>query len=62
VLTTYDTDADILRAVEAGAVGYLLKDATKQELADAVRGRRPRRDRARPGGGGAADEQPAAAA
>jgi DNA-binding NarL/FixJ family response regulator len=37
VLTTYDTDADILRAVEAGAVGYLLKDATKQELADAVR-------------------------
>jgi DNA-binding NarL/FixJ family response regulator len=37
VLTTYDTDADILRAVEAGAVGYLLKDASKQELADAVR-------------------------
>jgi DNA-binding NarL/FixJ family response regulator len=37
ILTTYDTDADILRAVEAGAVGYLLKDATKQELADAVR-------------------------
>jgi DNA-binding NarL/FixJ family response regulator len=27
VLTTYDTDADILRAVEAGAAGYLLKDA-----------------------------------
>lgn len=37
VLTTYDTDADILRAVEAGAAGYLLKDATKQELADAIR-------------------------
>jgi DNA-binding NarL/FixJ family response regulator len=37
VLTTYDTDADILRAVEAGATGYLLKDATKQELADAIR-------------------------
>jgi DNA-binding NarL/FixJ family response regulator len=37
VLTTYDTDADILRAIEAGATGYLLKDATKQELADAVR-------------------------
>ena len=37
VLTTYDEDADILRAVEAGATGYLLKDATKQELADAIR-------------------------
>ncbi len=37
VLTTYDTDADILRAVEAGAVGYLLKDVTARELADAVR-------------------------
>jgi len=29
VLTTYDTDADILRAVEAGATGYLLKDAPR---------------------------------
>jgi DNA-binding NarL/FixJ family response regulator len=37
VLTTYDTDADILRAVEAGASGYLLKDATQSELACAVR-------------------------
>ena len=37
VLTTYDTDADILRAVEAGAVGYLLKDATQAELVGAVR-------------------------
>ena len=37
VLTTYDADADILRAVEAGAVGYLLKDTPMQELADAVR-------------------------
>jgi DNA-binding NarL/FixJ family response regulator len=37
VLTTYDTDADILRAVEAGATGYLLKDATPAELAGAVR-------------------------
>ncbi|HEY0935688.1 MAG TPA: response regulator transcription factor [Trebonia sp.] len=37
VLTTYDADADILRAVEAGAVGYLLKDAAGHELADAVR-------------------------
>ena len=32
VLTTYDTDDDILRAVEAGAVGYLLKDAPRDEL------------------------------
>lgn len=37
VLTTYENDADILRAVEAGAAGYLLKDATRTELADAVR-------------------------
>ncbi|MBA3389814.1 MAG: response regulator transcription factor [Actinomycetota bacterium] len=37
VLTTYDTDADILRAVEAGATGYLLKDAPREELYEAVR-------------------------
>jgi DNA-binding NarL/FixJ family response regulator len=37
VLTTYDSDADILAAVEAGASGYLLKDAPPDELADAVR-------------------------
>lgn len=37
VLTTYDTDADILAAVEAGAAGYLLKDAPPDELASAVR-------------------------
>ena len=37
ILTTYDTDADILRAVEAGATGYLLKDAPRAELAEAVR-------------------------
>jgi DNA-binding NarL/FixJ family response regulator len=37
VLTTYDTDADIVRAVEAGATGYLLKDTPLPELADAVR-------------------------
>jgi DNA-binding NarL/FixJ family response regulator len=37
VLTTYDTDADILRAVEAGAAGYLLKDTPRIELAEAVR-------------------------
>ncbi|MGY1610214.1 MULTISPECIES: response regulator [unclassified Geodermatophilus] len=37
VLTTYDTDADIVRAVAAGATGYLLKDAPLPQLADAVR-------------------------
>lgn len=37
VLTTYETDADILRAVEAGASGYLLKDASRAELAGAIR-------------------------
>jgi DNA-binding NarL/FixJ family response regulator len=37
VLTTYDTDADILRAVEAGATGYLLKDAPKERLFPAIR-------------------------
>ncbi|GAA3389316.1 response regulator transcription factor [Streptomyces roseoviridis] len=37
VLTTYDSDADILAAVEAGASGYLLKDAPPEELAAAVR-------------------------
>jgi DNA-binding NarL/FixJ family response regulator len=37
VVTTYDTDADILRAVEAGATGYLLKDTPRRELAEAVR-------------------------
>ena len=36
VLTTYETDADILRAVEAGAAGYLLKDATPAQLTGAV--------------------------
>ncbi|HIZ35802.1 MAG TPA: response regulator transcription factor [Candidatus Ruania gallistercoris] len=37
ILTTYDTDADILAAVEAGASGYLLKDAPPEELLSAVR-------------------------
>lgn len=37
VLTTYETDRDILRAVEAGAAGYLLKDASRTELVNAVR-------------------------
>ncbi|WP_325098076.1 response regulator transcription factor [Nocardia gipuzkoensis] len=37
VVTTYESDTDILRAVEAGAIGYLLKDASRAELAEAVR-------------------------
>ncbi|WP_327282522.1 MULTISPECIES: response regulator transcription factor [unclassified Streptomyces] len=37
VLTTYENDRDILRAVEAGAAGYLLKDMARAELAEAVR-------------------------
>ena len=37
VLTTYETDHDILRAVEAGATGYLLKDARRSDLAAAIR-------------------------
>jgi DNA-binding NarL/FixJ family response regulator len=37
VLTTYDTDGDILRAVEAGATGYLLKDTPRDQLLAAVR-------------------------
>ena len=38
VLTTYETDTDILRAVEAGATGYLLKDTPRSDLIEAVRG------------------------
>ena len=37
MVTNYDTDADILGAIEAGAVGYLLKDAPPAELLAAVR-------------------------
>ncbi|GAA1955603.1 response regulator [Kitasatospora viridis] len=37
VLTTYDSEADVLPAVEAGATGYLLKDAPREELVRAVR-------------------------
>lgn len=37
VLTMYDTDGDILRAVAAGATGYLLKDCSRRELAEAIR-------------------------
>ncbi|WP_327353325.1 response regulator transcription factor [Streptomyces sp. NBC_01304] len=37
VLTTYDTDSDTIQAIEAGATGYLLKDAPRDELFLAVR-------------------------
>ena len=37
VLTTFDTDGDILRAIEAGATAYLLKDTPASDLVDAVR-------------------------
>lgn len=37
VLTTYDTDADVLRALEAGARGYLLKDAPPADLFAGIR-------------------------
>lgn len=36
VLTTYDTDSDVLPAIEAGATGYLLKDSPREELFRAV--------------------------
>ena len=37
VLTTYDGDQDIYRALQAGAVGYLLKDVFREELLEAIR-------------------------
>jgi DNA-binding NarL/FixJ family response regulator len=37
VLTTYDTDADVVPAIQAGATGYLLKDSPREELFRAVR-------------------------
>ena len=37
ILTTYDTDEDIYRGLQAGAKGYLLKDTSAQELATAIR-------------------------
>lgn len=37
VLTTYDTDADIVRAIQAGATGYLLKDTPREDFFAAVR-------------------------
>jgi two-component system NarL family response regulator len=37
VLTTYDNEEDVFRALEAGARGYLLKDTTMEELIEAIR-------------------------
>jgi two-component system NarL family response regulator len=37
VLTTYDTDEDLCRAIRAGAKGYLLKDVRREELLDCIR-------------------------
>jgi len=37
VLTTYDSDADIRRAIEAGATGYVLKDTPRSQLFSAIR-------------------------
>jgi DNA-binding NarL/FixJ family response regulator len=37
ILTTYESDADIVRAVDAGAIGYLLKDSPPDRLIEAVR-------------------------
>ncbi|WP_198171169.1 response regulator [Actinoplanes awajinensis] len=37
ILTTYESDGDILRAVEAGAAGYLLKDTSPGDLTQAIR-------------------------
>ena len=37
ILTTYDSDNDIYRAIKAGAKGYLLKDARREQLLDCIR-------------------------
>jgi DNA-binding NarL/FixJ family response regulator len=38
ILTTFDTDDLVYESVKAGANGYLLKDATREMLAEAIRG------------------------
>lgn len=38
VFTTYDTDTDVVRALDAGALGYLLKDSAPREIFAAIRG------------------------
>lgn len=60
ILTTYDTDADIERGVEAGAIGYLLKDTTREQLRRRDPGGGARGDGARAPGGSEAGGQAAA--
>jgi DNA-binding NarL/FixJ family response regulator len=38
ILTTYDEDQLVFEGIRAGALGYLLKDITRRQLAEAVRG------------------------
>ena len=56
VLTTYDSDSDVVPAIEAGATGYLLKDSPRDELFRAVRAAARGRVGARLVGRHAADE------
>ena len=56
VLTTYDTDSYVLPAIEAGATGYLLKDAPRDELLRAVRAAAAGPVGARADGGGPPDQ------
>jgi len=37
VLTTYDSDSEVVRALEAGATGYMLKDSPRDDLVHAIR-------------------------
>ncbi len=37
IVTTYESDSDIVRAIEAGALGYVLKDTPREQLLDAIR-------------------------
>ena len=37
VLTTYESDADVVKAIENGATGYMLKDAPREDLLQAIR-------------------------
>src|SRR5262249_25970200 len=37
ILTTFETEADVTRAVDAGAIGYVLKDAPRNEIVQAIR-------------------------
>ena len=56
VLTTYDSDSDVVPAIEAGATGYLLKDSPRERAVPRRPGRVSRRVGARAVGRHAADE------